>query len=189
MKPTGLNIPWHRYALITELADRLQKTSPQFGKTVLQKMVYLLQEAFGVDCGYDFTLYTYGPFASQLLQDLALAESLGGVDVEASASAVGGYRITPGKEAPSVVHKGEAFLRETDVQQALTRLVDEFGNLNARELELRSTLVYVNRDLRRGGKTAQWDETLRLVQEIKPKFPPAEIEKAAQELHARGYLL
>ena len=52
------------------LATKLDGVSPQFGRTVLQKLVYLLHVLYGVNPGYDFELYTYGPFSSQLLSDL-----------------------------------------------------------------------------------------------------------------------
>ena len=106
-----LVIPWPRYGLIAELAHRLDGLSPQFGKTVLQKMVFLLQELHDIDCGYDFTLYTYGPFASLLLQDLDLAESLKGVDVHPAEGVAGGYTIKPGEANSWLRAKAGGFLK------------------------------------------------------------------------------
>ena len=85
----SINTPWHRYALVAELTSRLEGKSPWFGKTALQKLVYILQEAFDVDCGYDFQLYTHGPFTSQLLADLDLAESFGAVTSKSTCGAQG----------------------------------------------------------------------------------------------------
>ena len=45
---TTVNIPWNRYALTAELAKRLDGLSPQFGKTALQKVVFFLQEVYGM---------------------------------------------------------------------------------------------------------------------------------------------
>ena len=84
-----INIPWHRYALIAELTQRLEGKSSQFGKTSLQKMIYLLQELSGVTTNYQFSLYTHGPFTGQLLGDLDLVEALGAVRVQYVISAFG----------------------------------------------------------------------------------------------------
>lgn len=181
----SVEIPWHRYALIAELASRLQGKSPQFGKTVLEKMVYLLQELHAVPVGYDFSLYTYGPFSSGLLSDLDYVESLGGVSV--SYTGFGGYVISPGKENESVKRKANEFLSESD--NALTSVVEEFGRLSAKDLELRSTIIYVDRDVRSAGRSLTRDELVQLIREIKPHFTEQTIRDAFTELEGRGYLV
>lgn len=70
---TSLETPYYRFALIAKLAQMCIAGNRMLGRTALQKYVYLLQELFGVDCGYDFQLYTYGPFCSELLSDLESA--------------------------------------------------------------------------------------------------------------------
>ena len=54
----NLQIPWEQYGLIVDLTQRLKDKRPQLGKTALQKLVYLLQHVYNVECGYDFSLYT-----------------------------------------------------------------------------------------------------------------------------------
>ncbi|MGB4289543.1 MAG: restriction endonuclease, partial [Dethiobacteria bacterium] len=58
--------PWERYGLIVELTVRMQAISPQFGKTAIQKMIYLLQAVYTVDYGYEYSFYTYGPYSFDL---------------------------------------------------------------------------------------------------------------------------
>jgi uncharacterized protein YwgA len=82
---TDFEIPYDRYALIAELAHR----SDSLGRTSLQKKIYLLQTLFYVNLGYDFTLYTYGPFTSEILSDLDVAEAMGAVRVNSVASSYG----------------------------------------------------------------------------------------------------
>jgi uncharacterized protein YwgA len=183
-----LNIPWHRYALIAELSRRLQGRSPQFGKTAVQKMIYLLQEVFRVNCGYNFDLYTYGPFAAQILQDVDVAESIGGVSVHPVGSRSGGYEIRPGERLDSLRQKASEFLDRTDVQKAIVALIDEFGHLSAKELELRSTIVYVQRDLARQAEPPSPDEVINIVKRIKPKFADVEIRAAFGELRQKSYV-
>ena len=67
-----LNIPWHRYSLIGYLSKCLQDTPGSLGKTVMQKLIYLMQEAKGVPCGYEYRFYNYGPYASELSRDLSI---------------------------------------------------------------------------------------------------------------------
>lgn len=35
-----LNIPWHQYALIVLLTEKMQENRQRFGKTALQKLIY-----------------------------------------------------------------------------------------------------------------------------------------------------
>jgi uncharacterized protein YwgA len=178
----SLNIPWNRYGLIAEIAFRLKDRSfPQFGKTILQKMVFLLQEAYGIPCDYQFDLYTFGPFTSQLLQDLDLVETLGGVKVYPVISGLGGYHIVPGEKNDALREKAKDFLQDTKVSRAIDTLLEEFGSFNAKELELISTIIYVNRDM----KTITRDKMVEVVNGLKPKFSRDEIHEAIGKLEAR----
>jgi uncharacterized protein YwgA len=185
---TALEVPWDRYALIAALAKRLDGVSPQFGKTALQKMVFLLEEAFGLSVGYDFTLYSYGPFDSQLLGDLDQVEHFGCVSVVSAGHDTPGYLIRPTDKVGALEKKAEAFLGADKTKKALNSLVATYGRLNARELELRATIVYVVRDFHRKGKGATKGSVCHLVQQIKPKYPPFEIEHAVEELRGNGHI-
>ncbi len=184
----SFNIPWKRYGLIAELAARLENKSPQFGKTSLQKMVYLLQEVFGVDCGYAFEFYTYGPFTSQLLQDLDLVEHMGGVSVRPVLSNNWGYEIHPGEKSELIRKKAADFLNAPGVSGGISTLVGEFGNYWAKDLELRSTVVYVERDFKRRDERSSTRETIRVVKQLKPKFSNDEIHEVVDELKSKKYI-
>jgi len=181
-----INIPWNKYALIVELADRLKDRCPQFGKTALQKMVYLLQEVYGIDCGYRFDLYTYGPFSSELLQDLDLVENLEGVNVVPVISGTGGYQILPGERGEALKNKAIDFLSDEKVASSLDNLVEDFGNYWAKDLELRSTVVYVAKELKRSNISQA--NLARTVKEIKPKFTDAEVQQAINEMVEKGHI-
>jgi len=183
----SLNIPWQRYALIAELAMRLNNKCPQFGKTVLQKMVYLFQEIFKIDCGYNFELYSYGPFNSQLLNDLDYVEHIGGVTVSHVDYRKGGFQINPGEKVDFFREKGKDFLNSPGVGEALTRLVDEFGGFGASDLELRSTIVYVERELRDQGSIPGVKMVTQVVKNIKPKFSEEDIRATIDELRSKNY--
>ena len=52
------------------------------GRTAVMKLCYFLQTLKGVPLGYRFTLYSYGPFDSDVLSDLGTAESRKAVSSE-----------------------------------------------------------------------------------------------------------
>jgi len=184
----SLNIPWNRYALIADLAERLDGVSPQLGKTALQKLIYLLQELFRIDCGYNFEFYSYGTFTSQLLQDLDLIENMGAVAINPVASFPGGYEIKPGPGKETLKSKAAGFLDSRDVRSALEKLVNDFGKDCAKDLELSSTIIFVDRDLKRQRGETKGDDLVLLVKELKPKFSEDEIEKDLRRLESKGYL-
>lgn len=186
MPIVDLEIPWHRYALIVELAERLQVDGSQFGKTKLQKLIYLLQVIYGVKCGYDFKLYTYGPFTSQVLQDLDQVQSLGGADVTSVLTDPGGYRIEPGKNAAQVSKMEEGFLAKHKGE--LDTLIEDYGAYSAKELELRATIVYVAHEMRRDGKEVTVDALTKMVHDIKLYFPEGEIRSVVVELQDNGHV-
>ena len=184
----AFDIPWKRYALITELARRLDKVSPQFGKTALQKLVFLLQEVYEIDCGYDFELYSYGPFDSQLLNDLDIVECWGYVSVDRVNDTLGGYKICPTDTSESIREKATTFLDEASTQEAINDLVSTYGNMKARDLELRATTVYVANNLRIKKGYAPKEKICGLVGQIKPKFSAQEIEAAFEELRKKSHI-
>ncbi len=180
--------PWKRYTLIPELAKRLEGVSPQFGKTALQKLVYFLEAIYGIDCGYDFSLHSYGPFDSTLLGDLDLVAHWGCVSVTNTTGTLGGYRIEPTDQVDLVREKGKEFLDDPRTRAALDDLVDKYGRMTARDLELRATTVYVDRSLRAKGEPHDKKTVCHCVGQVKPKFSAEEIERAVVELDERGHI-
>lgn len=182
------SIPWKRYALIAELAKRLDGVNPQFGKTALQKLVFFLQEIYGINCGYEFELYSYGPFDSQLLGDLDLVEHWGAVAVTRVNNSFGGYHIRPMKNVDSIRNRAKEFLGDTKTKKAIKDLVSTYGAMTARDLELRATTVYVSLSLRDKSESCSKEEICALVSQIKPKFDKLEIENVILELSKRNHI-
>ncbi|MEE4359554.1 MAG: hypothetical protein V2I97_23980 [Desulfococcaceae bacterium] len=183
------NIPWERYGLIAELSYRLENISSQFGKTLLQKMIYLLQEGLNVDCGYQFELYIYGPFAPQIYNDLDFLETSEGIEVHKVLSGTGGFSIHPGKNNGNLRTKAEDFLNDAEVKNKIDKLISDFGNYNAKELELRATIVYIQREFTISGNTISSKTISDTVSKIKPKFSKSEIDKAISELISKNYIV
>jgi uncharacterized protein YwgA len=171
--PIQFKEKWDQYGLMAELALKLKGVSPQFGKTVLQKLVYVLQEVYQVPCGYDYILYNYGPYSETLADDLSFLASMDGIRIDWSCGL--GYEI---KEAGKTGHfrkKGEKFL--TQYASQIDEVIKEFGGMSAKELELRSTIIYVSKE-----EPLEKKDLLNRVKEIKPHFSVAEIDSAYKKL-------
>ena len=183
-----LNIASPRCGLIADLVRRLNKVSPQVGKTVLVKMIFLLQQIFKIDCGYEFELHTYGPFASQILHDLDLVESLGGVKIHPAVSAGGYKNLSRGQEPWDCAKKLKLFLSKPKVKKGISKVVSEFGSYSARDLELASTIVYVENYMKRRHRSHSGDEVSQIVHGLKPKFTKKEILSQIRGLSSKGYI-
>ncbi|ABI67511.1 YwgA family protein [Syntrophomonas wolfei] len=171
--PIQFTEKWDQYGLMAELALKLEGVSPQFGKTVLQKLVYILQEIYRVPCGYDYILYNYGPYSEALADDLSFFASMDGVKVEWNRRL--GYEIKKAERTSHFRERGKDFLTQHASQ--IDEVIKEFGSMNAKELELRSTILYVSKE-----EPLDKSDLLDRVKDIKPHFTVGEIDNAYQEL-------
>jgi uncharacterized protein len=177
--------PWERYAFIAELAE----TAPKgwLGRTALMKCAYFLQVLKDVPLGYNFSLYTYGPFDASVLYDLASAETLEAVKVRTISHPNGyGYDIRPSSGAREIKSKGAEFLAAH--RDSINWVIDEFKDLNAAQLELASTMVYVDREAVRAGEPLPLEEITRRVLAIKPRFDFDRAYNQAESLRCKGLL-
>lgn len=99
-----------RLALIPLMAA--ESRSGHIGRTALVKYMYFLQTLRGVPLGYRFSLYSYGPFDSEVLADLASAETLSAVQSDPVFYSGGyGYEIRPGARSEWVTRRASNFSR------------------------------------------------------------------------------
>lgn len=173
-------IPWHKYGIIAYLAKKMQGLNTQFGKTSIQKLIYILQEIYEVNIGYKYILYNYGPYSQDLASDLDYVAALDGVTISWVNS--GGYDIKPGAENKVFIEKINPFinLNKEKIDQALA----EFGRYNAKELELRATIIYMVREY----NEQNIDEIADKVHDLKPYFTCERIKSAVVELQEKGLL-
>jgi uncharacterized protein YwgA len=181
----GTTPDWRRLALIA----RLVETSPggALGRTALVKLVYLLQEVRGVPLGYRFRLYTYGPYDTNVLDDLDYAQSLGVVQVKTVSFSSGyAFDIRPGDAAEGVKERAKGFLAEHEA--AVRWVIQEFGTRSASELELLATIVYTDRDLSARKARVSLEDLCRKVRDVKPRFTQEQAVANARSLLAQGVL-
>src|ERR1035437_4130226 len=121
-----------RLSLIPVLAE--SHPSHHIGRTALMKYMYFLQTLRGVPLGCNFSMYSYGPFDSDVLSDLSTAEAMNIVSSTQVSFAGGyGYRIQPAAGAVKIEQEAKDFLSR--YKPDIDWILSEFGNLNSGELE------------------------------------------------------
>jgi len=168
-----------RLALIPALAG--QSSNGYIGRTALMKYMYFLQVLRKVPLDYRFTLYSYGPFDSDVLADLASAESLNVVKSDLATYLGGyGYKISPAERAEWLRKRASAFLshHKEDVKWVL----HTFGSYTSVELELLATIVFVDREAQQKKEKIRLNDVVKRVHEVKPHFKEDKIQTYANRL-------
>jgi hypothetical protein len=161
--------------------------SGYLGRTALMKFCYLLQTVRRVPLSYRFTLYSYGPFDSDVLSDLGTAENLEAVQSTLVQYSGGyGYRIKKGDRSEATIEAGIGLLKshESDIDWVLS----EFGSHGSADLELESTIVFVDREAARKVERLTISDLARRVKEVKPHFEQFYIAEKATSLYNKQIL-
>lgn len=175
---------WNRLAVICDLVKR---SKSDIGRTALMKFLYLLKEIRGVPLEYRFSLYTYGPFDSSVLDDLRYAESLDAVKSTLVRFSGGyGYVFSSGPALENITFRAQDFLSENEGDIAW--VVDTFGGRSASELEMIGTIVYVDRGALGRGEENTLAELAKKTIEIKPHLDPGVVKCEAERLFNASYL-
>ena len=153
------------------------------------KLAYLLQTVKGLPLGYDFRLYTYGPFEGDVLNDLGTAEALEALSSEMIQFANGegyGYQFSRGPRLELVLKRAADEL--ANHESAIAWVLEEFGQLSASDFELLSTIIYADRESAAEGDGVSCEELCRRVKEIKPRFSNEYVSAKIRELAKKGIL-
>jgi uncharacterized protein len=165
------------------IATVISEAKHSVGRTAVMKFLYLLQTLRGVPLGYRFSLYTYGPFDHEVLADLAQAESQKLVRSTLVAYQNGSH----GYEIEARLQRAKAPLG--DYRDDIRWVLDRFGGCSASELEMTSTIVFVDRSAKQRDVTISLAELARKVHSIKPHLPLERIEREAGRLWRQALLL
>lgn len=164
------------------LASLVKKARSKPGRTALMKFAYLLQTIRGVPLGYRFELYNYGPYDSTVLGDISQAVTLKAIKSEIVYHSSGyGYQYTSNESGFASLHKkaGDDLAKyEADIDWVLS----EFGDYSASRLELLSTIILAEREMKRKSQNRSQEEICRRVKSIKPHFDEGTISAAIEEL-------
>lgn len=174
-----------RLALVPVLAER--SPTGRIGRTALMKYMYFLQTLRGLPLGYNFSMYSYGPFDSAVLSDLTSAEVLNIVETSPVQFPGGyGYRIKPSVQAESAKTNAIEFLSSHN--EDIEWLFLTFGMLNSAELELTSTIVYIDQEFVDASSQVSTCEMATRLREIKPHFSLKKIHGFLEDLLRRNVL-
>jgi len=169
--------PSARLATLVALAEK----QPRLGRTAIMKLCYFLQTLRNVPLGYRFTLYSYGPFDSSVLSDLSSAEALGGIESKTVLYLGGyGYEISTAKKSRSVKGLAADFIKKHGPD--LNWVVGQFGSFGSSDLELLSTIVYVDREFAQAKPKLTPDKLAERVHEVKPHFTKLYVQKKVAHL-------
>lgn len=151
--------------LITYFVKKIEDSieNKQIGKTVIQKMMYLLENECDLD--FDYSMYHYGPFSKEVATNLEKAEKKDLVEMRWDKNK--GYYINTSK---SDIDFNE-YISESE-QKTIDKLVEKYGEYNAQELSIIATGLYVKND----HDDISDDKLVELVHELKPKHSKDRIE-------------
>ncbi len=176
---------WRKLGAIICLVE--QSPEGTLGRTAIVKLLYFLQELRGVPLGYDFRLYTYGPFDADILSDLKTAQSFQALQVRTVIYSSGyGYDVRIGSKAESVKERAADWLAE--YQPHFDWAVEKFAARTASELELLATIAYVDRELAEHGEPRQLENLAQRVRDVKPRFTESYVLEKCREARQMGLL-
>jgi len=161
--------------LIGYLVKRLDEKYPgkQIGKTIIQKMMYLLSRSNVAN--FSFSMYHYGPYSSEVSGELNFAERNGIVDIIWKDAE--GYYINPTEKAGDFEH-----LLSDEEKRAVDDLVTRFGKFKAIDLSLIATALYLKDNF-----NVEEDRLVEAVQTAKKKFSPDYIRSILEESDVLSY--
>ena len=135
-------------------------------KKTVQKMIYLIQNA-GIDLGYDYHLYFYGPYSSDLDEDTV---NLALDNVIAMNYGEWGHKLTP--------QNGNVLLIDGIDPEPVKEIISHYSHWSPRRLELLATAVYAHEH----GKGKDAESILMRVKKIKgDKYGDNEIRDILNE--------
>ena len=157
------------YSLVTRLGDA--------GKIKIQKLVYFLQEAYGLPLGCRFYMHHYGPYSEDVESTIAALKVMGYVNVRPDPEGYG-FHVIPA----STGEPGWATVIAS-VEEQISNAWGKLGSMDAQELELAATIHYVKKSLgfRKG-------DVVSSVRGRKPKFSKKLIAEAYDNLSSMGLL-
>lgn len=174
-----------KWAALTFVVAEGQRRLGAMGHTLIQKLFYLLQAAEGVQLGYRFHLYYYGPYCAELWGDLNTLADQGYLSIASNADGLG-YRITATDKSQHLVEQYRSSLVE--LGDKIQQLLDLLGGKPVRSLETMATTFYVYKDWREKGVDAQDSKVVAAVKDLKPHLSEEEIRFGIQTLKKAGFI-
>lgn len=153
---------------------KMLQENPDMGKTAVMKTIFMLQQVKHVDLGCEFSIYTYGPYNADVMEDIDELVSDGLLSSNAySYKDYIGYALNATDSGARAVQS----LQDKDAA-ALKEILDFVKGKTAKDLELYSTIIYVEDWYSKHEKANNIDAIIKKVHELKPHFSEKTIQKA-----------
>ena len=162
---------------LSTILELLRRSTKKVGKTFIQKAVYVLQDWLGWDSDYKFKLHYYGPYSSDLSDDLDILDELGLIEMVFNGH---GYDIGITKEGKHFL--GEHLETYMPNQPKIERAVSLVGQDDVRNMELIGTVLYFAK------LAGDEEEITALVKTVKPHFTDKTIEGTIKYLREEDIL-
>ena len=173
-----------RVALLVDIVAK----QPNIGKTALMKIPFLLQAIHKVPIDYSYEIYTYGPYCATVMSDIECAQMTDLISVNQIVydNGMHGYQIRVKKQSKEYQDKHSDLLNRN--AQSINDILDFFGNMTAKDLELYSTIVFLYCSHFKNHWDMSKKAVCNTVHDAKPHFSIDNIYFAYDKLEERGYL-
>lgn len=162
------------YEIILNILDK----KPDLGKTAIMKMVYILQQVFDVKTNYSFGIYTYGPYSRDVSEDLDFLVYGQFVDAQIyEYEKFSAYKFSVSSKG--IESKGT--ISQND-DKKISSVLELFGDKKVKELELDSTIIFINHQYNQNKWEKSKSEIISDVRDIKSHFTESEVGKAYDNL-------
>lgn len=177
-----------RIAVITALVKQVQeKRGAPVPRTVLMKMLYLLQEVMQVPLGYQFRFYNYGPYDARVLNDIAVAQAWNAlIENCVEEASFYSYEIQVGSGADAFMSQHQAIIDK--YCEPIQTVASHFAQYGAAEMEIVATLVWIDQIWYRQNHRGSIDELQREFALMKHRLAERDISQFIQILLKIGAL-
>ncbi len=172
-----------RLLVLQEVVKQGAEHLPWCGNLAMQKLVYLLENVFCGDLGYEYGYHHLGPYSSELAGDLSLGVQAKLWECETQTRNLGSNSFTGNQYRPLepsfVLPETKELARQRweVVAPRMKALISFVGDMSGRQLELLATLHYLQH------VQAVSDAELReVLQTLKPKYSNDEFAWGKQKL-------
>jgi len=157
-------------------------------KTAVVKILFILQEVYQIPLGYDYRIYTYGPYSDDVVYDIEQLKYKNFISMELETFGTGnvGHKLKLLERANQFIAANNKF--PSDYEAAITETISLFGNKNVMELELSTTIIYVYSNSIKNNWQYDKNAIVEDVHDIKPHFSTEQISAEYEQLQEKGLL-
>ena len=170
-----------RLAVISKIVTK----DENLGKTALMKYIYLLQQVYKVPIGYDYEIYTYGPYSPEVTGDINLAADFDVIKLTYSSKHTG-YEMQKTTQTEYFIAREKDFIDNHG--DSISDVIRMFGGKTTKELELSTTIIYLYCTHLYNKRDTSIGEVSKKVRAIKPHFSTEVIETEYRNLESLGIL-